>query len=142
VISDQVVEHLHPDDILAHCRAAYEVLRPGGSYFIRTPHRSIGPSDLSKVIGLDTAVFMHLHEFTYAEFAQVSKRSGFSSLRAVFYAPLLRFVYSSRFFYQYMCAVDWIENEFLGLKGVARGRYRSVARFALVSPTVWVQLVK
>lgn len=142
VISDQVVEHLHPDDIITHCRAAFEVLKPGGSYFIRTPHRSVGPSDLSRVLGLDEAVFMHLHEFTYAEFAEISRKSGFGALRAVLYVPVLRHVRPSRVFYAYMRALDRLENSLLRLKGRHRRKFRSLARLGLATSNVWVQLVK
>ena len=44
VLSDQVVEHLHPEDIETHFSEVRVLLKPGGSYIVRTPHRSAGQS--------------------------------------------------------------------------------------------------
>lgn len=87
VISDQVVEHLHPDDLEAHLRGALELLRPGGAYVLRTPHAFIGPSDVSRVFGFDRPVGMHLKEYTYAEIATAAAAAGFGALAAPFGLP-------------------------------------------------------
>ena len=42
VISNQVIEHLHRDDLAIHFRAAWRVLRPGGRYVFATPHCTQG----------------------------------------------------------------------------------------------------
>lgn len=142
LISDQVIEHLHPDDIIVHCREAFEILKPKGSYFIRTPHRSVGPSDLSKVLSLDDAIFMHLHEYTYEELTKISHEAGFSEINAVIYIPGIRLVQSSRAFLFYMLAVDWIEGSFLKLRKSNRRKFRRLLRLGLVAPNIWIEMVK
>lgn len=87
VISDQVIEHLHPDDILIHCRAARDILRGNGRYIVRTPHSATGPHDLSPIYGFDTPVGMHLHEYTNRELGHILREAGFASVAAVATLP-------------------------------------------------------
>lgn len=82
VISDQVVEHLHPDDLREHLQGAFALLRPGGAYILRTPHAFVGPSDVSRVFGFDRPVGMHLKEYTYSEVAAAAAAAGFGPLAA------------------------------------------------------------
>jgi ubiquinone/menaquinone biosynthesis C-methylase UbiE len=37
VITRQVMEHLHPDDIAAHLESVLRILRPGGRFLVETP---------------------------------------------------------------------------------------------------------
>ena len=62
VISDQVIEHLHPDDLVDHFRGVYTILKPGGRYVFGTPHAFEGPFDVSRVFGTDRAEGMHLKD--------------------------------------------------------------------------------
>ncbi len=87
VISDQVVEHLHPDDLVDHLRGALAVLRPGGRYAFRTPHAFLGPADVSRVFDFDRPVGMHLREYTYGELAAALREAGFVRLAAPFGLP-------------------------------------------------------
>ena len=87
VISTQVVEHLHPEDIGTHCANVRAILATGGIYVFDTPHRLFGPSDLSRIFGLDAPVCMHLKEYTYAELARELYAAGFSRVEAVFMPP-------------------------------------------------------
>jgi SAM-dependent methyltransferase len=82
VISDQVVEHLHPDDLGRHLRGALAILAPGASYVLRTPHAHLGPADISGVFGFDRPVGMHLREYTYGEMADAAHRAGFARVAA------------------------------------------------------------
>ena len=82
VLSDQLVEHLHPDDLVEHFRGAHAVLRPGGRYVLRTPHAYLGPADVSLVFGLDRPVGMHLREYTYGELAAALRAAGFAGVSA------------------------------------------------------------
>jgi len=50
VLSVQVIEHLHPDDLVRHFATAAGLLKPGGRYVLATPHRLSGPADLSAVV--------------------------------------------------------------------------------------------
>lgn len=87
VVSDQVVEHLHPDDIAAHTRSCAAILRPGGRYIVRTPHAATGPHDMSVVFGFDQPVGMHLHEYTVRELTGALRAGGFSTVRSVVSLP-------------------------------------------------------
>jgi len=81
MFSDQLLEHIHPDDTPGHFREIHRLLRPGGAYIFRTPHRFTGPHDVSKYFG-DEACGFHLKEWTYREIADVARASGFDRLSA------------------------------------------------------------
>jgi SAM-dependent methyltransferase len=83
VLSNSLIEHLHPDDILDHCKGALSILRNGGRYVFCTPHRASGPSDVSIVFGCDEPRGMHLKEYTYRELIDVLSRAGFQRMDAV-----------------------------------------------------------
>ncbi len=65
VLSCQLIEHLHPDDLLDHLKGVHAILAPGGRYILSTEHRYTGPHDLSRVFCCDVAKGMHLKEYTY-----------------------------------------------------------------------------
>ena len=104
VISDQVVEHLHPDDLVEHLWGARALLRPGGRYVVRTPHAAGGPADISRVFGLDEPVGMHLREYTYRELATAAQTAGFRRSTAALGLParLGMPVRSSRLYLRYL----------------------------------------
>jgi 2-polyprenyl-3-methyl-5-hydroxy-6-metoxy-1,4-benzoquinol methylase len=77
VISNEVLEHLHPDDMEAHLCGSHQILKPGGRYIFDTPHRFTGPYDVSRVFKCDKPLGMHLKEYTYREFVTVLQRVGF-----------------------------------------------------------------
>lgn len=89
VISNQLIEHLHPDDLEAHLSSALALLRPGGRYVLATPHALTGPHDVSKVFGLDAPAGMHLHEYTNREMVRALRRAGFRRPRSVLHSPRL-----------------------------------------------------
>jgi SAM-dependent methyltransferase len=76
-ISNQVIEHMHPDDLLDHFRGVHAILRPKGTYLLATPHRYMGPCDVSCVFGSSKCEGQHLKEYTYKEISQVAKAAGF-----------------------------------------------------------------
>jgi hypothetical protein len=78
VFSDQVIEHFHPEDTELHFMLVMTLLKPGGVYIFRTPHRFTGPHDVSGYFS-DDAEGLHLREWTYTEIAQVLKKSMYSS---------------------------------------------------------------
>ncbi len=82
VISNQVIEHLHPDDLDAHLRSARALLRPGGRYIMSVPHRLTGPHDVSEVFGRLDAEAMHLREYTWAELSKGMQAAGFATTSA------------------------------------------------------------
>jgi SAM-dependent methyltransferase len=80
VISDQVVEHLHPDDISIHFKNVKEILKPGGKYIFYTPHYYIGPGDVSRIFGCIEAEGMHLKEYKYTEIYRLLKSASFTKI--------------------------------------------------------------
>ncbi|MEI6340715.1 MAG: class I SAM-dependent methyltransferase [Verrucomicrobiota bacterium] len=87
VISDQVVEHLHPDDVPLHLAAVWRALRPGGRYVLRVPHATAGPGDLSQVFGAASAQGMHLKEYTYREIRLLGRAAGFDRIEGYLLWP-------------------------------------------------------
>lgn len=75
--SNQIFEHLHPDDAGAHLKIARKALKPGGKYIIITPHRYCGPHDLSRHFDRE-ARGLHLREYTYQEIYKIAKNNNFS----------------------------------------------------------------
>ena len=64
--SNNLVEHLHPDDAVEQLRNIHQALAPGGVYICVTPNRLKGPHDVSKYF--DTvATGFHLKEYTVSE---------------------------------------------------------------------------
>jgi SAM-dependent methyltransferase len=114
VISDQVVEHLHPDDLAAHLRGVHAILRPCGRYALATPHAYEGPFDVSRVFGMDRPAGMHLKEYTHGELQTALRDAGFTRIEAAFRLPRAvraRFgnrprPVPSRAYFAYLCAVE------------------------------------
>lgn len=77
--SYQFLEHLHPDDVGAHMQLIERCLRPGGIYVLDTPHAFSGPHDISRYFS-DTPDGFHMHEWTYRELAELSRRHGFDRM--------------------------------------------------------------
>jgi SAM-dependent methyltransferase len=82
-ISNQLLEHIHPDDTLAHLKEVHRVLMPGGRYLIMTPSAICGPHDVSRYFDR-RARGMHLREFDAAMIQSCLREAGFK--RLVFYA--------------------------------------------------------
>jgi ubiquinone/menaquinone biosynthesis C-methylase UbiE len=80
IYSNQVMEHLHPEDALAQLRELHRVLRPGGRYLCRTPNRITGPHDVSSFFD-DVARGMHMKEYTYGELDRIFREAGFARTR-------------------------------------------------------------
>jgi len=78
--SNQVMEHLHPEDALAQLREIHRILVPGGIYLCVTPNRLSGPHDISRYFD-DVATGLHLREYTNGEVAGIFRRTGFRKCR-------------------------------------------------------------
>jgi SAM-dependent methyltransferase len=74
--SNQLMEHLHPDDGLEQLEGIWRSLRPGGVYICITPNRLSGPHDISRHFDL-TATGFHLKEYTAGELNRVFRKVGF-----------------------------------------------------------------
>jgi len=79
--SNQLMEHLHPDDARIQLRNIYLALRPGGRYFIVTPSRASGPHDVSRHFD-KVATGLHLHEYLLDELIDECRRVGFDTFYA------------------------------------------------------------
>ena len=79
IYSNQLMEHLHPDDAYDQLKNIFEALAPGGVYFCITPNRLNGPHDISRYF--DTvATGFHLKEYTVGELSKLFKKVGFSKV--------------------------------------------------------------
>ena len=77
--SNQLMEHLHPDDALDQLANIYRALAPGGVYICLTPNRLTGPHDISRYF--DTvATGFHLKEYTCAELIAMFRQVGFRTV--------------------------------------------------------------
>jgi 2-polyprenyl-3-methyl-5-hydroxy-6-metoxy-1,4-benzoquinol methylase len=75
--SDQLMEHLHPDDALEQLRNIERALSPDGVYLCITPNRLYGPSDVSGHFCAEPRGF-HLHEYTLAELTGALQAARFA----------------------------------------------------------------
>jgi SAM-dependent methyltransferase len=69
VVSQDLVEHLHPSQLEPHLAEAYRVLAPGGRYLLHTPSRLQGP----------TSFGLHLREYRLREMRRAAEACGFRS---------------------------------------------------------------
>jgi SAM-dependent methyltransferase len=81
--SNQLMEHLHPDDALMQLKNIYKTLVSGGIYICITPHRFLGPHDISEHFD-KVATGFHLKEYTYSELYKMFKSAGFYRIYPVF----------------------------------------------------------
>jgi SAM-dependent methyltransferase len=80
--SNQLMEHLHPDDAVVQLQNIYYALAPGGIYICLTPNRLSGPADISKYFDEEATGF-HLKEYTNSELSDLFRKVGFSKVRQV-----------------------------------------------------------
>ncbi len=97
--SNQLMEHLHPDDAMEQLRNIYAALKEGGVYVLITPNRFNGPHDVSRYFE-NVATGLHLKEYTNREIIRILKTVGFSGIRPYIgarnsYVPLPGFLLTS-----------------------------------------------
>jgi len=81
--SNQLMEHLHPDDALDQLRHLHTALKPGGVYICITPSRLTGPHDISGDFDQEASGF-HLKEYTVGALAVLFREVGFGKARIIF----------------------------------------------------------
>jgi SAM-dependent methyltransferase len=79
--SDQVMEHLHPEDALRQLEAIHALLAPGGTYICITPNRLYGPHDISQYFD-PVARGLHLREYSVSEVMSAFRQAGFGRVQA------------------------------------------------------------
>jgi SAM-dependent methyltransferase len=84
-LSDQLIEHLHPDDARVQLEHVVRVLKPGGTYHCRTPNSVTGPHDISCYFDYAATGF-HLREYDSRTIEALFKQAGFRRIR--FYAAV------------------------------------------------------
>lgn len=78
-----VIEHLHPDDLLAHLKSSKRVLVPGGTYFCLTPNSRFGPFDATRFYKPHAkSEGSHIKEYTYKELISIFREQGFLDIRS------------------------------------------------------------
>ena len=83
VYSNQLMEHLHPDDARAQLAEIHRILKPGGRYFCITPNAVTGPHDVSKYFD-DVATGFHLKEYNSTELSAAMRTVGFRRVSTFF----------------------------------------------------------
>jgi SAM-dependent methyltransferase len=126
VISDQVIEHIHPDDTQEHFRGVHQILDPHGRYIFRVPHRFTGPHDISRVFGRKKTLGMHLREMTFSEIRTLAKNADFRKLGIVLIDSRKTMIKlfskdGETSIYQFLFLVIIVEK-FIG--SIPRGKYR------------------
>jgi glycosyltransferase involved in cell wall biosynthesis/SAM-dependent methyltransferase len=80
VYSNQVMEHIHTEDVAAQLAETARILRPGGLFFCATPSRAIGPTDVSKYFD-DVPTGFHMKEYDFSEMRSLFRQAGFESVQ-------------------------------------------------------------
>ena len=79
--SNQLMEHLHPDDAREQLQNIFVTLKPGGRYICVTPNKVNGPWDISYCCDQEARGF-HLKEYSMDELAHLFRAVGFRKLSA------------------------------------------------------------
>lgn len=93
--SNQLMEHLHPDDAVEQVANIHRTLGPGGVYICLTPNRLLGPSDISAFFDDEPSGF-HLREYTTGDLVDLFQRAGFRRVRVIAIVAGRRFYLTSR----------------------------------------------
>jgi SAM-dependent methyltransferase len=79
--SNQLMEHLHPEDAREQLRNIFAAIAPGGAYVCVTPNRLNGPHDISRHFAAQAEGF-HLKEYTVTELEELFLAAGFRRVAA------------------------------------------------------------
>jgi len=82
--SNQLMEHLHPDDAWEQLQNIFAALAPGGIYLCITPNRLNGPHDISMYFD-EVASGFHLREYTITELSKLFEAVGFTKVNVFFW---------------------------------------------------------
>jgi SAM-dependent methyltransferase len=82
VYSNQLMEHLHPEDAYQQLTEIRRILKPGGTYVCVTPSRLTGPHDVSMYFDA-VATGFHIQEYDYGSLKHAFLSAGFARFYAV-----------------------------------------------------------
>jgi SAM-dependent methyltransferase len=102
VYSNQVLEHLHPEDLVAHLESIYRSLNDNGCFVCVTPSRVGGPWDISFHFDRDCRG-LHMREYTYHDLVKMLHLIGFRNVVA--------FVGGQGVYWSFpLCPILWLER--------------------------------
>jgi SAM-dependent methyltransferase len=142
VLSDNVIEHMHPYDLISHLEGAREILKPGGQYLMAVPHRWFGPWDVSKVFKYEIASGMHLKEYRHRELRQAVHRAGFSAVASVRTPPpgSSRRARADASWLRRICLMEALFSPFA--RPILRVRMANLAKRAGIAPLIFLAATK
>lgn len=79
--SNQLMEHLHPDDAREQLRNILAALKHNGCYICLTPSALDGPHDVSRFFD-EVATGLHIKEYTFQDLLSVFREAGFRQAKA------------------------------------------------------------
>lgn len=82
VYSNQLMEHLHPEDAEDQLINIQKVLKKGGKYICITPNKINGPHDVSRHFDKSATGF-HLREYPFMELKNLFKKVGFQTVKGI-----------------------------------------------------------
>ena len=77
--SNQLLEHLHPEDAVEQVREVCRVLKRDGRYMCITPSRVTGPHDISCYFDYESTG-LHLREYDYGALRAIFRDAGFRAI--------------------------------------------------------------
>jgi SAM-dependent methyltransferase len=128
--SDQLMEHLHPDDALTQLKNIHAALSPNGIYICLTPNRLSGPHDISRNFD-KTATGLHLREYSSTDLIELFKTAGFTRMSLLIGARG----------YYIQCPVELVKIVEKSLAWSNERLKRNVARFGLFKIFLGIRLV-
>ena len=82
VFCQEVLEHLHPDDVPRFFMEAFRMLRPQGIFSVETPNVTTGPQDISRGFTA-RAEGLHLKEWAVSELIAQFEATGFIGVKGL-----------------------------------------------------------
>lgn len=87
--SNDVLEHLHPDEVDDFIAKCHRLLKPGGALWLTTPNKWTGPGDATILRfppGTETRG-LHLREYSLRELDRILRKKGFVELSSLLLTP-------------------------------------------------------
>lgn len=96
IISDNVLEHISPNDMDIHLKLVKQHLKEDGIFIALTPNRLFGPHDVTRIVDYTysnqiKAMGTHLNEMSYGEAIKLLKGYGFKKFNTVIPLPVIKY---------------------------------------------------